>query len=68
MGQPFNINILIGVASHPPFQILRHLHNEIFTFPQLFMGIRFIFFVLENNQFLKLMAMGYRQHFRKKPR
>ncbi|MES9700372.1 hypothetical protein ABWK42_24710, partial [Bacillus sp. JJ927] len=38
-------------------KILRHPHNENFTFSQLFMRIRLIFSVLGKNQFLKLMAM-----------
>ncbi len=65
-------NFLGGLAGVPPHahqaKILRHPHNENFTFSQLFMRIRLIFSILGKNQFLKLMAMGYRQHFGKKPR
>lgn len=39
-------------------KILRHSHNENFTFLQLFMRIQLIFFVFGNNQFLKLIALG----------
>lgn len=49
---------LRGTAhAHQP-KVFNYSHNENFNFLQLFMKIRLNSFVLNNNQFLKLMAMG----------
>ncbi|KAA0796662.1 hypothetical protein DN398_25010 [Bacillus sp. JAS102] len=44
---------------------MKYPQNKNFISPQLSMRIQCIFFVLENDEFLNLRAIGYRQHFRK---
>ncbi|PFZ07412.1 hypothetical protein COL63_26435 [Bacillus pseudomycoides] len=54
----------IGATPHThQAKILKYPQTENFIFLQLFMRIQLTFFVLRNNQFLKLMDVCYYPHF-----